>query len=215
MKKISKKQTLNFFTYYGWTIPTFLVAFWVIFFFIFQNVYAAKRYQKLVIFYAAYNLKDKSLHSKLKENLKPYGCLEIDYYSYALNDSQIVTNYNALKDICDYSVLSEQDLKDMKDTINSQYMSLTNDFLKRVKAPTNYEYYSYNDTKYGFKIYDKDNETYNQMTGFDQYVNFVQGDKTDNFYLVAHIKSVNFNDEKGHVLGYYGLEYLLNGTITK
>ena len=211
---MNKKKVLNYFTYYGWTIPVFLIAFWVIFFFVFQNIYAPKKYQKLVIFYAAYNLKDKSIHSKMNKALKPYGCLDVEYYSYSLNDKQIVTNYNALKDNCDYFVMSENDLKEMKEEIDKQYKSLSNELLERVKANNEYQFYSYNDVKYGFKIYDKDNKAYNQMTGFDQYVNFVSGDNKDNFYLVTNIKSVNFDDEKGHVLGYYGLEYLLNGTIS-
>lgn len=210
MKKVTKTERNNYLAYYGWTIPIFLIVFWVTFFFIFQNIYAVKKYQKLVIFYAAYNLKDKTIHKKMKASLKEYGCLDVEYYSYAFDDPQIVENYNALKKNCDFFVISEYDLKEMKEEINNQYMPLTNELIEKVKAPESYQYYSYGSVSYGFKVFDKDNVAYNQMTHFNEWVNFTKEEKTDNFYLVINKDSVNFNEEKGHTLGYHGLEWLLN-----
>lgn len=211
--KINKRQRINFFTYYGWTIPLFLVGFWVTFYFIYNNVYAPKKYEKLVMFYAAYNLKDNSIHKEMKNALKPYGCLEVDYYDYSLTNPEIAKYYNTLKPNTDLFVMSEQDLTDMKEEISGQYMKLSNIILDKIHIPTTYQYYSYDETTYGIKIYDKNDNDYNQFTKFQNWINFSFEDKTDNFYLVINCDSVNFDDEKGHTLGYKGLEYLLNGSI--
>ena len=212
MVRVNRRQRLNYFTYYGWTIPVFFVVFWVSFFFIFQQIYAAKRYQKLVLFYAAYNLKDDSIHKDMKKGLEQYNCLEVDYYSYSLNDVKIANYYYSLKANCDFFIMSESDLSEMQEYIDREYMPLSEDIINTSEVPSSYEYYSFGDTKYGFKVFDKDNEEYSKKTGFYKWINFSSEDKTDNFYLVINKDSVNFNQKDNHILGYKGLKWLLDET---
>ena len=212
MSKITKQDRMTYFAYYGWTIPVFLVAFWVIFFFIFQQMYAPRRYEKLVFFYAAYYLKDDSFHKELRKDLQPYGCLDIDYYSYSLDDKSIASKYNSLKDNCDYFVLSETDLKDMDEYIANQYMVIDDSLINKAGIPSDYEFYSFGETKYGIKLFDKDRE-YKYNDKFSNWINFSNGSNTDSFYLVINKTSINFNEEKEHMLGYYGLKWLTNGKL--
>lgn len=210
MIKSTKEERRTFFMYYGWTIPVFLVVFWVTFYFVFNQIYAVKPFEQLTFFYAAYGLKDNSFHEKMRKELEPQPCYEVNYYDYSLNDKTIYSKYSAVRDNCDFFVFSEYDLTEIAETAENIFMPIDGDMISRINLPAHYTFYEYNSVTYGIKLFDKDDETYNEQTKFKDYINFTYEDKKDSFYLVINKKSANFSVESNHILGYLGMEYLFN-----
>ena len=98
MKLFSKEGFKTYFTYYGWTIVVFLIVFWAGYYFIFRQMYAPKQYEQLNFFYAAYGLKDNSIHNKMQKALEEDNCFEVNYYDYSRNDKKIYEYYSSIKD---------------------------------------------------------------------------------------------------------------------
>ena len=211
MRKLTKDDRNTFFAYYGWTIPVFLVVFWAIFYFTFRQIYATKQYEQLVFFYAAYGLKNDTVHTKLQKKLEPQHCYEVNYYDYARDSSSIINAYSAVSSICDFFVFSETDLVDMQETVQTNFMVIDSELTTKINLPAAYEFYSYSDgLNYGIKLFDKNDPTYSENIKYSSYINFSRGSDIDTFYLVINKKSVNFNESAHHTLGYLGLDYLFN-----
>ena len=210
MKIFSKEGFKTYLTYYGWTSVVFLIIFWAGFYFIFRQMYAPKRYEQLNFFYAAYGLKDNSIHEKMQKALEDKNCFEVNYYDYSRNDKKIYEYYSSLKDNCDFFVFSEQDLIDMKEVIKSEFKVVDENLLKRISLPSYYSLYSYENINYGIKLIDKDDQSYNEKTKFDSLINYSLNNNADSFYLLININSVNFDLESGYTLGYLGLDYFIN-----
>lgn len=210
MIKPLKEERRTFFAYFGWTIPVFLAVFWVMYFFIFNQIYAVKPFEKLTFFYAAYGLKETSFHEDMRKELEATPCYEVNYYDYSLNDSTIYTKYSAVKDSCDFFIFSEHDLNEIGDTIGNNFKQVDDnqELFSQVELSAHYTFYLHSGIKYGIKLFDKDDEVYNEATKFKNYINFTFGDKKDSFYLVINKNSVNFSSE--HILGYLGMRYLFN-----
>lgn len=210
MRKITKENYNTFFSYFGWTIPVFLIVFWAIFYFTFRQIYATKPYEQLVFYYAAYGLKDNSVHNKLQKALEPKQCYEVNYYDYTRDSSEAYKSYTAVSSICDFFVFSETDLNDMQDAVKSIFMPITNEFADKIHLPAAYSFFQFESVNYGIKLNDKNDATYEQNKKYSSYINFSKGSNTDSFYLVINKNSVNFNEDANHVLGYLGLDYLFN-----
>ena len=210
MKIFSKEGFRTYLTYYGWTIVVFLIIFWAGFYFIFRQMYAAKRYEQLNFFYAAYGLKDDSIHNKMQKALEDKSLYEVNYYDYSRIDKKIYEYYSATKDNCDFFVFSEQDLIDMKEVVKEEFKPLDEDLLKRINLPSYYSLYTYENINYGIKLIDKDDQEYNSKTKFDSLINYSLNNDKDSFYLLININSINFDLNEEHTLGYEGLNYYFN-----
>ena len=210
MKKVAKKDFNTFLAYFGWTIPIMLMVFWASYFFIYRQIYATKPYEKITILYAAYGVKDNSLHTKHKSELESHNCYEVNHYSYNRDSQDLIKHYNALAPLCDYFVFSETDLNDMHEAIEKNFKPVSTDLVSKCNIPSSYSYYSFGTTNYGIKLYDKSDETYNSGKYFSNYINFSNGTNVDSYYLLINKNSVNFDESANHILGYLGLEYLFN-----
>lgn len=210
MRKLNKEDRHTFFAYYGWTIPVFLIAFWAMYYFIFNQIYATQAYQQLVFFYAAYGVKDNSIHTKLQKKLEPKQCYEVNHYDYSKDSQDAYQNFTAVYPICDFFVFSKTDLVDMDAGVKTYFKPITDDLIATSNIPASYTYYSFETVNYAIKIYDSVNDTYNSDKPFSKYLNFSKGSNTDDFYLLIGLKSVNFNETAHHTLGYLGLDYLFN-----
>lgn len=210
MKVFTKEGIKTYLTYFGWSILLLPFVLWAGFYFIFRQMYAAKPYEQLTIFYAAYGLKDDSFHNKMQKDLEDKACYEINYYDYSRSDKKIYEYYSSVKDNCDFFVFGEQDLVDMKEVVKEQFKVIDEDLAKNINLPSYYEYFSYEEGNYGIKLVDKENSEYNQKTKFDSLINYSLNNQSDSFYLLINKDSVNFDKESNHTLGYIGLEYLFN-----
>ena len=210
MKKISKKDFHTFLAYFGWTIPVLIAVSWASYFFIFRQIYATKAYEKITLLYAAYGLKDNSIHSKLLNKLESHTCYEVNHYSYGRNSQDLIKHYNAIAPSCDFFIFSETDLNDMHEAIEKNFKPVSVDIITKSSIPASFTYYSFNTVNYGLKIYDKNDASYNDGKHFDNYINFSNGTETDSFYLLINKNSVNFDEPANHILGYLSLEYLFN-----
>ena len=213
MKILTKEGVKTYLTYYGWTILVLPLILWSGFYFIFKTMYAPKKYEQLTFFYAAYGLKDNSLHDKMQKALEEYDCFEVNYYDYSIADKKIYDYYTAVKDNCDFFIFSENDILEMKDVVKSEFKALDEDLLKRIELPDYYKTYAYEDINYGIKLIDKDDESYNEKTKFNSIINYSLNDNKDSFYLLVNKDSENFNLEENHTLGYKGLNYLFHEAI--
>ena len=213
MKIFTKEGIKTYLTYYGWTILVLPLVLWSGFYFIFKSMYAPKKYEQLTFFYAAYGLKDNSLHDRMQKDLEADGCYEVNYYDYSILDKKIYEYYSALKDNCDFFVFSEHDLLEMKEVVKDEFKVLDEDLLKRIELPSFYSTYAYEDINYGIKLIDKDDDSYNEKSKFSSIINYSLNDNKDSFYLLINKDSENFDLEANHTLGYIGLNYLFNNAI--
>ena len=213
MKIFTKEGFKTYLTYYGWTLLVLPLILWSGFYFIFKTMYAPKKYEQLTFFYAAYGLKDNSIHEKMQKALLDHDCFEVNYYDYSIADRKIYDYYTAVKDNCDFFIFSEHDILEMKDVVKTEFKVLDDDLLKRIELPDYYKTYAYEDINYGIKLIDKDDDSYNEKTNFNSIINYSLNDNKDSFYLLVNKDSENFNLEENHTLGYLGLNYLLHDAI--
>ena len=210
MKKLYKDQALgkSFFYYYGAFIALLLVLFYVLYFSIFRAIYYVPRTKKLNFFIASYGVKDYSIKKKLHSYLKDDGLLEVNFYDYLVSDARIVDYYSAYSKSCDFFIFDETTLTDMKELVATTFMDLSN-VSNDIPEMSEYETFKYEGVDIGLKIFDKDDETYNNKYKYTSWIDFTYLDNTDNYYLLIYKKSPNFNKETHHTLGYLGLEYFL------
>ena len=210
MKIFSKEGFKTYLTYFGWTVLVLAILLWAGFYFIFRQMYAAKPYEQLTFFYAAYGLKDESFHNKMQKDLEDKSCYEVNYYDYSRIDKKIYEYYSSVKDNCDFLIFSEQDLVDMKEVVKSEFKVLDENLIKEINLPSYYSFFDYEGLNYGIKLIDKNDDSYNNQTKFNHLIKSSLNENSDSFYLLINQKSVNFDKENEHILGYSGLEYYLN-----
>ena len=113
--KIYKDQTKakSYFYYYGWTILVFIAGFFLLFFFIFQNIFAVKRTQRIEMFIAAFGLKDYEYANKIKKQFKAGGLIEMNIYSYLEDDINVFDYFSANGENADFVIFSETNIRDI------------------------------------------------------------------------------------------------------
>lgn len=211
MKKIYKdiQKGKSYFYYYGWMIAAFLLAFFLIFFFIFQAMFYVKRTEKIELFIAAHGLKDDSYSKKIQKEFKSSGLIEMNVYSYMEDDSNLFNYFSANGEKADYIIFSETNVQDLKEYVEGNYIPLSS-LQEDVPSIAQFETYQYGNEAYGIKIFDGQNETYNDKLKFTDLISFTkEGKEKESYYLLVDNESPNFNKEKNHTLGYSVLEYLL------
>ena len=200
----------SYFYYFGWTILAFFAVFFLLFFFIFQNVYKIKPYQKIDFFWAAYGLKDRYYQQEILKEYEGDGLLEINMYDYPLTDPKIYDYYQAYGENSDFVILSEGDVISMQEVVKDKFMKL-NDLLTDCPSINNYDVYQYEESYYGIKLFDKDNDTYNDKYYYLEHVDFIsQSHESSSYYLLVNQNSINFDKENNHIFGYLALEYFLS-----
>ena len=209
--KIYRDQTKakSYFYYYGWTILVFIAGFFLIFFFIFQSIFAVKRTQRIDMFIAAYGLKDNEYASKIKKEFKANGLIEMNIYSYLEDDINVYDYFSANGENADFVIFSETNINDMQDYVPNNYKPLSS-LEDDVEALKSFETFDYEGTAYGIKIFDATNDTYNNKYKFKDLIEFTkEGKDNESYYLLIDSGSPNFDKANKHTLGYSVLTYFL------
>ena len=209
--KIYRDQTKakSYFYYYGWTILVFIAGFFLIFFFIFQSIFAVKRTQRIDMFIAAYGLKDNEYASKIKKEFKASGLIEMNIYSYLEDDINVYDYFSANGENADFVIFSETNINDMQDYVPNNYKPLSS-IEDDVEAVKSFGTFDYEGTAYGIKIFDATNDTYNNKYKFKDLIEFTkEGKDNESYYLLIDSGSPNFDKANKHTLGYSVLLYFL------
>ena len=209
--KIYRDQTKakSFFYYYGWTILVFIAGFFLIFFFIFQSIFAVKRTQRIEMFIAAHGLKDDEYANKIKKEFKSKGLIEMKSYSYLEDDINVYDYFSANGENADFVIFSETNINDMQDYVPNNYMPLSSleDDIESIKS---FETFDYDGTAYGIKIFAASNDAYNNKYKFKDLIEFTkEGKDNESYYLLIDSGSPNFDKANKHTLGYSVLSYFL------
>ena len=172
----------SFFYYYGWTILVFFGVFFLAYFLIFQAMFSVKRTEKIDLFIAAYGLKDETISKTIEKEFKKDGLIEMNIYSY-VEEEYLSENYY------DVSTLVES-----------------------VPSISHFDTYKYEgDKPFGIKIFDGQNNEYNNRFTFTDMIKFDYQDKEkESYYLLVDNQSPNFDKDNNHTLGFSVLEYLLS-----
>ena len=200
----------SYFYYYGWSILVFFVAFFFIFFFIFQAMFYVKRTERIDLFIAAFGLKDYEYSNKIQKEFKDQGLVEMNIYSYIEDDINIYNYFSANGENADYVIFSETNMNDLQDYVKYNYFPLS-ELETEVSKVSEFETFEFESVAYGIKIFDKDNDTYNNKYKFKDLIEFTkEGKEKENYYLLVDNGSPNFDKESGHILGYSVLDYFLS-----
>ena len=209
--KIYKDQTKakSYFYYYGWTILVFIAGFFLLFFFIFQSIFAVKRTQRIDMFIAAHGLKDYEYGNKIKKQFKANGLIEMNIYSYLEDDINVYDYFAANGEKADFVIFSETNINDMQEYVPANYVPLSS-IEETVQSVKTFETFDYEGVAYGIKIFDATNEAYNNKYKFKDFIEFTkEGKDNESYYLLIDNESPNFDKENKHTLGYSVLSYFL------
>ncbi len=205
-----REKAKSYFYYYGLTILVFIAGFFLIFFFIFQNMFAVKRTQRVDLFIAAHGLKDYDYSKKIQKQFKSQGLIEFNVYAYLEEDPNVFNYFSANGEKADFVVFSETNLNDLKEYLPNNYVPLA-DIATVVDRVNNFETFDYEGTSYGIKLFSKDSDTYNNKYKFKDYIEFTkEGVDKENYYLLIDNESPNFDEANKHTLGYSVLSYFLD-----
>lgn len=209
----NKKTFLNYFMYYGWAIIIFGIVTFASLTLILSAVNKIYDHQRFSIFFSAYGLKEERFKDELKELLKEDGVIEVNYFDFPCDDPKVVTNYNAYGEKSDVVILNEKDVVDMKEYIADNFIDINDSLKSDLDLSNIYNYYSYDDKEFAIKIYDKDDDEYNQKFIYQEWINFSRDELTDNFYILLKKSSINFGEygnKNKTTNAIKGLRYLLN-----
>lgn len=209
----NKKSLLNYFMYYGWAIIVFGIVAFASLTLILSAVNKIYDHQRFSIFFSAYGLKEERYKDELLEELKDDGVIEINYYDYPCDSSKVVTYYTVYGEKSDINILSETDIKDMQQYVADYFINITDPLISDLGLSNDYTYYSYDEKAYAIKIFDKDDESYNDKFIYQEWIDFKKEDLSDNFYILLRRNSINFGeygDKNRTTNAIKGLRYLIN-----
>ena len=110
----------------------------------------------------------------------------------------------------DYVIFSETNMNDLQDYVKYNYFPLS-ELQTEVSKVSEFDTFEFESVAYGIKIFDKDNDTYNNKYKFKDLIEFTkEGKEKENYYLLVDNGSPNFDKEGGHTLGYSVLDYFLS-----
>ena len=206
MKIRVNKKVVSHFLEYCWIFIIAMGIFsYTVFYYPIHKINEYKSYEKIVFFSAAGYVKEKDFASNILNRFED-NILKVDVYDYSSKDMLLGTLYESFGAKADFLILSEKDLITTKDAIAKSFYVLDNNFLTNNDES---DYYSYESINYGLKVYDHLNDNYNNKYKFLEWIDF---DGDDNYYLLANKNSVNFNlsgESKTSNNGYQVFKYLI------
>ena len=160
-----------------------------------NSINRIKDYEKFTLFIAAYGVTEFRYKDEITELLKDDGIVEVNYLSYRNDDENIGAYYDTFGYYADLNILSEKDIQDMKEGIKDVYIPVSDSLRNNINISDKYEYYAYDEVNYAIKIFDKDNDAYNDNFEYSEWINFKtkQGTK-ENFYLLLTHYSKTFGE---------------------
>ena len=207
MKIRINRKVIGHFLEYCWIFIIAIGIFsYTIFYYPIHKINEYKSYEKIVFFSAAGYVIEKDFSKNILEEFGDT-ILKIDVYDYSSKDELLGTLYESFGAKADFLILSETDLKTMQQYVKNNFLTLDDKFISNNFE--DYEYFIYDESKFGLKVYDHENQIYNENHKFSEWIDF---DGNDNYYLLTNIKSVNFNlkeEKKKSDNGYKVFNYLL------
>lgn len=165
-----------------------------------SSIHAYRDYEKFSLFIDAKGIKNDDMVKYLENETKQCGIEKFSYYCYPkslTSDNSLQTSIYQ-KEANDIVIINENELKDMDEAIQQHFVTIDQFFDENSK-----DYYVFNGQKYGLKIYDVQNETYNQKMGFANFVDYEE--YSSNSYLCIRSSSVHFGTKTN-----YGITILNN-----
>lgn len=173
-------------------------------------MFYVKRTERVDLFIAAFGLKDYEYSNKIQKEFKDQGLVEMNIYSYIEDDINIYNYFSANGENADYVIFSETNMNDLQDYVKYSYFPLP-ELETEVSKVSEFETFEFESVAYGIKIFDKDNDAYNNKYKFKDLIEFTkEGKEKENYYLLVDNGSPNFDKEGGHTLGYSVLDYFLS-----
>ena len=210
----NKKGVLSFFMYYGWLILAFGLVSFAALTLVLSSINKIYDHQRFSVFFAAYGIKEERYKDELGELLKDDGVIQVNYYSFFADDTELVTYYEMYGVKSDVIIFSEKDVTDMQEYIGDYFISITDPLKEELGISNNYSYYNYGENAYAIKIFDKNDASYNEKFTYSEWINFKSSDNyIENFYILLKKSSVNYGEygEKNKSTNAIkGLRYILN-----
>ena len=208
-------RSKSYFYYFGWTLLVFFGGFFLIFFFIFQNMFYVKRNQRIEIFIAAHGLKDDSIFKGLQKEFKSQGIIDVNVYSYLEDDINIFNYFSANGESADFIIFSETNIKDLEDYLIYNYYDVST-LSSAVPSLSSYDtpVSEYDNLPHVIKIFDGQDEYYNNVHHFNDYIEFEKaGKEKESYYLLIDKDSPFFKEKSNPSIGEDVLEYLLSSAL--
>ena len=205
----------SYFYYYGWSVLVIFGILFLVAFLIFQARFFIRRNQRIDIFIAAHGLKDESIFNNLKSEFVKDGIIDVNIYSYIEDDPNIFNYFSANGEQADFIIFSETNIKDLEDYLIYNYYDLTN-FSSDVPSIDKYQLFisEHDSLPHAIKIFDKEDESYNNSHKFNEYINFTKENKdNESYYLLIDKDSPYFGDNSNPNIGYNILEDLLASAL--
>lgn len=175
-------------------------------------IHKYKEEEKINFFIEGQYIIDENLRKDLIDNID--GLYEVNYNICSSTSSDLSTIYEAYFNSSDIYILREQDFIDMKHYIKDVFMPIDNTLKSQIFNDIDlpFNYYDYENISYAFKIFDKNNEDFNNSIGL---IKFMEFDKDlDNFYIAINKNSKKFNIEENSLkTGTLTLNYMLRRYI--
>lgn len=199
---MKKSKVKLFITNHIWLILaiflfSFALSYWVI---TLENRY--KKDEKFSIFVESWGINNEKLFKDIEEEIKEK-ISSFNYYCYAPDDINIASYYSRFGNESDILILKESDLIESKEGIKSTFLILDEKILNICDRES---FYVYEDYKYGIKIYDNNDVSYNKNNPISS--DYIFDKEDESFYLLVNKKSVHFGKDKE--IGYKVLKSLLH-----
>lgn len=190
MKLKITKKTINHFLEYNWYIILgCLILSYATFYVSLHSIHAYKDHEKVNFFIEGQYIKDEEVKDDLINNID--GLYEINYHIAPSQSESLYRLYEGYFDTSDIYILRKQDFIDMQHLIKDKFINITNTFLSQITNNNFLEFYTYENNNYAIKIYDADDKNYNNLLGFENFMEFDQNG--DDYYLSFNNESLKFN----------------------
>ena len=183
--KPTKSKVGNFFMYYGWLVIIASVISFSVYTLVISAINRIKENEKFSIFFAAFGLKEERYKNELLSYLKDDGVVQVNYYSYNYTDSNIGDYYTAYGYSSEINILSESDLNEMGAGIKDTFILIDENVKNELQLNEKYAGYAYENEQFAIKIFDKDNDSYNEQYRYTEWINFTSDSvEKENYYLL-------------------------------
>jgi len=194
---VTKKKITTFLTYHGVFALVISILICFTWSYVLKTIDEVKPYERVNIFMETYGVDKKlenDIYDFIKENDETKLLYEVNIYQFASNNEKITTYYESFGKNADLLILIEEDLIDMKEYLDDNFLQLSDELLFRTLGDKKdiYTYYQFDNKNYALKIYDKDNETYQYRKDVINYT--AEGKTNHNYYLLINNKSVNVGE---------------------
>ena len=193
--QLTKKTILHFLEYNWFIIIGTLILSYATFYVSFHSIHAYKTHEKVDFFIEGQYIKDTNLEYDLINNIE--GLYEVNYHIAPSQSESLYTLYEGYFNTSDIYILREQDFIDMQYLVKDRFINIGNDL--PTYFSNTFDYFTLENNNYAIKIYDKDDNLFNEKMGF---INFIEFDKDlDDYYLAFNKNSLKFglNNESNSI----------------